>query len=61
MLSDAYVEVTCDGCHAIEIVTLTATGHGNSWDERDVARRIQRLGWVLAGDCHYCNECKENH
>lgn len=28
--SDAYIEVTCDGCHAVEVVQLTATAHG--WD-----------------------------
>jgi hypothetical protein len=56
MLSDAYIEVTCDGCHEIEVVTLTATAKG--WDERNVKPYLKSIGWLVDGDCHYCPECK---
>jgi hypothetical protein len=59
MLSDAYVEVTCDGCHQIEVVQLTATAKG--WDARNVGRHLESIGWLVDGDCHYCEDCKKNH
>jgi hypothetical protein len=56
MLSDAFIEVTCDGCHTVEVVPLTATaGHG--WDERNVARHLASIGWTANGDEHWCDEC----
>jgi len=58
-LSDAYVEVTCDGCHAVEVVVqLTATA-GNGWDARNVARYLMSIGWAVDGDEHYCDECQK--
>lgn len=59
MLSDAYIEVTCDGCHAIEVVELTRTSRA-AWDERNIAGHMERIGWLVDGDCHYCDECKKN-
>jgi len=57
MLSDAYVEVSCDGCHAVEVVvTLTAIAC-NGWDERNVASYLKSIGWSVDGDEHYCDEC----
>jgi hypothetical protein len=55
MLSDACVNVTCDGCQWVEVVQLTATAHG--WDERDVAAHLKSIGWATEGDEHYCDEC----
>ena len=56
MISDAYVEVTCDGCHDIEIVQLTATAC-RGWDERNVPDRLKSIGWSIDGDETYCEEC----
>jgi len=56
-LSDAYIEVTCDGCHAIEVIQLTAIAcHG--WDERNVPNYMKRRDWTVNGDEHFCEECK---
>ena len=60
MLSDAYIEVTCDGCHQVEVVQLTATAK-RGWDERNVARHLESIGWSVDGDCHYCEHCKTHH
>jgi len=60
MLSDAYVEATCDGCHQVEIVQLTATA-GKGWDERNAACYLKSIGWLVDGDCHYCEECKKTN
>jgi hypothetical protein len=57
--SDAYIEVTCDGCHEIEVVQLTATARG--YDERNVAGHLESLGWLVDGETHYCEECKKKH
>lgn len=59
-LSDAYIEATCDGCHAVEVIPLTATAK-NSWDERYVKSHLERIGWVEAGDFHYCEKCREEN
>jgi hypothetical protein len=59
MLSDAYIEVTCDGCHTVEVIQLTATAKG--WDERNVARHLESIGWLVDGECHYCEDCKTHH
>jgi len=56
-VSDAYVEVTCDGCHAIEVVQLTAIAC-RGWDERNVAAHLKSIGWTVEGDLHYCDECR---
>jgi len=56
MISDAYVEVTCDKCHVIEVVQLTAIAC-QGWDERDVVGHLRRLGWTVNGNSHYCSEC----
>jgi len=60
MLSDAYIEATCDGCHQVEVVQLTATAK-RGWDERNVARHLESIGWLVDGDCHYCEDCKTHH
>ena len=41
MLSDAYIEVTCDGCHAVEVVPLTANGDEHRCDECTEINRYQ--------------------
>lgn len=58
-VSDAHVEVTCDRCHAIEVVQLTATARG--WDERNIADYLKDIGWTVAGDLHYCDECQRQY
>ena len=60
MLSDAYIEATCDGCHQVEVVQLTATAE-RGWDERNVVRHLESIGWLVDGDCHYCEDCKTHH
>ncbi len=60
MISDAYVEVECNDCHTFETVSLTPTAR-NSWDERNVANRLEHLGWLIIDDEHYCEECRKDH
>jgi len=57
MLSDAFIEVTCDGCHAVEVIQLTATAHG--WDERDVEAHLEARGWTITDDKHWCEDCTD--
>ncbi len=59
-LSDAYVEVSCDGCALIEVVRLTPTA-GHAWDERNVEARLKAIGWWGNGTTHYCEDCREKH
>jgi hypothetical protein len=56
MISDAYVEVTCDGCNTVEIVQLTAIAC-RGWDERNVPAHLENIGWSIEGDKTYCDEC----
>jgi len=56
-LSDAYVNAVCDGCHVIEVVRLTAIAC-RGWDERFVASHLQRIGWIVEENRHYCGECR---
>lgn len=60
-ISDAYVRVECDSCGAVDEIGLTAlAGHG-VWDERDVKRRIERMGWKETGeDAHLCESCVDD-
>jgi len=58
-VSDAYVDVTCDVCHVVEQVRLTATA-GRGWDERNVEDRLARLGWLVQGDKHYSENCRKH-
>jgi len=61
MVSDAYVRVTCDNCGAEEEIQLTATAHG--WDDRNIDRAIERIGWKLTDDDkdeHKCSDCLES-
>lgn len=60
MLSDAYIDVTCDGCHTVEVVPLTAIAC-RGWDERHVPDRLRSIGWIVDGDEHYCDECRKKH
>jgi len=56
MTTDAYIRVICDGCEAEEEIPLTATAKG--YDERNVAKSIEKLGWKTTGeDEHRCAEC----
>ena len=59
MISDAYVEVTCDGCNTVEIVQLTAIAC-RGWDERNVPDYLRRIGWTVNGDEHLCDECMKS-
>jgi hypothetical protein len=57
-LSDAYIDVTCDGCHSIEQIQLTAMARGG-WDERDLKYKLEDISWIIVGDLHYCEECRK--
>jgi hypothetical protein len=59
-ISDAYVEVECDGCHTVEVVTLTAIAW-NCWDERNVKDHMKSMGWSITEDGDYCEDCKTHH
>jgi hypothetical protein len=56
--TDAFIYVNCDGtgCDMCEEVQLTALA-GGAWDERDVSRELERMGWVVAGSKEYCDGC----
>ncbi len=56
MYSDAYIDVTCDGCHHVEQVQLTSIAR-NGWDERNVPAYLKNIGWSVLDDKHYCEEC----
>lgn len=58
MKSDAYVHVTCDKCQYDHEYELTACVQ-KSWDERGLAKKLEKDGWVVDGDCHYCESCKD--
>ena len=58
MISDAYVEVTCDECSEFEQHQLTATGRG--YDDRNLERQLEREGWEVNGDETICPDCIEN-
>ena len=55
MLSDAYIEVECDGCGAMEVVTLSSTARG--WDEQNVADYLKSIRWSTHGGQNFCEEC----
>lgn len=55
MITDAYVRVVCDECHAEEEVQLAATSRG--WDDRGVNEDIESWGWKIDGDAHHCANC----
>lgn len=57
MLSDAYIDVTCDRCHHVAQVPLTAIAC-DGWDERYVDDCLRAWGWTIVDDdTHWCDEC----
>lgn len=57
MISDAYVNVSCDDCGFEIKVELTATARG--YDERNVDQEIRDKGWTIERGYHYCADCME--
>jgi hypothetical protein len=51
--------VECTNCHTSEEVELTetVTGAGNSWDDRNVERFLDRIGWEVDGETILCGSC----
>ena len=66
MIHDAKVEVTCDArcCIGSEYIDLEwkydnysgDTGYFDS-NENDIEDKLKKLGWVVAGEHHFC--CKD--
>jgi hypothetical protein len=60
-ISDAYVDVVCDQCQVIKKqVRLSATA-GGGWDQRTIEDKLVRVGWLVKGDKHYCENCRKHH
>lgn len=67
MIHDAKVEVTCDGdcgeCLEVEpeYKYTNYSGGGGHYDCSDDAlnEKVEREGWTVDEDKHYCENCKE--
>jgi hypothetical protein len=60
VISDAFVRIECDGkgCRESDEIQLTALARSGSYDDRNVAREIKRMGWhELPDDRHLCESC----
>ena len=60
-LAEPQVEVFCDGpdnCPASEMCSLTPLAQGG-YDERYLKSTIESRGWLVQGDSHYCEDCRE--
>lgn len=58
MILDPTVRVECDepGCQEFNDIELTALA-GSAYDERNVKRRLESMGWTVDSDIVTC----ENH
>ena len=57
MILDPRVEVECDECGHFESFGLTPLARG-AWDDRDLEKQIERLGWKsIGGDEYLCYDC----
>lgn len=59
MIGGASIEVTCDGpgCKSATYVDLPEITGGYLRDEQAIQQAIQRMGWVVTDEGHYC--CRE--
>ena len=67
MISDAYIDITCDECHDCSQIELEYkytdfSGRGGHYDASDSAVRIEAEseGYIFKDDKHYCSqECQD--
>ena len=61
----ATVKVWCDGkeCKECEEIELTALARYGSWDERNVNRELEDMGWYVdeENDIYYCPDCADEY
>ncbi len=66
MISDAYIEITCDKCHdssriELEYKHTDFSGKNGYYDSSDSAVKssAEHIGYIFDDDNHYC--CKACH
>lgn len=57
MRGEPVITVTCDKCKCEDYVGLTTTARG--YDERDVDRELEEMGWKVEGGQDICPTCAE--
>lgn len=55
MIGEPRICVDCDNCHTEDWFEMTALA-ARSWDDRNLAKAMKRLGWIVDGDHTYCCE-----
>ncbi len=58
MRCDPTLDIVCDKCGTVETVGLTALA-GGGYDERNVTKDLERLGWVYKDVQDFCDMCAE--
>jgi len=66
MIHDAKVEVTCDGADCFESIDIQldyvyggimgTDGRYND-DDDDINNKVDKQGWTVDGDEHFCSNC----
>ena len=59
MIGDPRITVMCDQCGHEDDFDMTSLVQ-RSWDNRNLAAKMKRAGWITRGDQHFCSEeCDE--
>jgi hypothetical protein len=58
-IADPIVRVFCDKCDEPEEFEMTPLVQ-NSWDCRDLERKLKFHGWEIRGEEHICPVCVED-
>jgi len=59
MILSPTIKVECDECSDDEEYSMTALA-GGGWDDRNLARAMEKDGWITVGDRHFCGGCAED-
>jgi hypothetical protein len=59
--TDAYIRISCDvnGCDVVDEYELCALASRGGWDERYIANRLERDGWMHKDGKDICPSCAD--